>query len=100
MTDLSLKEMQEMQRNLQEKYQKKWGGLYPEKFHTMMLYLFTEAGEAVDVVKKNGHTKVLQDADIRNHFIEEMAPRPLCPFGCRRSELCQHPSPEKNTAHR
>lgn len=73
MTDLSLKEMQEMQRNLQEKYQKKWGGLYPEKFHTMMLYLFAEAGEAVDVVKKNGHTKVLQDVDIRNHFIEEMA---------------------------
>ena len=70
MTDLSLKEMQEMQRNLQEKYQKKWGGLYPEKLHTMMLYLFAEAGEAVDVVKKNGHAKVLQDADIRNHFIE------------------------------
>ena len=73
MTDLSLNEMQEMQRKLQEKYQEKWGGLYPEKFHTMMLYLFAEAGEAVDVVKKNGHNKVLQDPAIRNHFIEEMA---------------------------
>ena len=43
MTDLSFKEMQEMQQELQETYKEKWGGLYPEKFHTMMLYLFAEA---------------------------------------------------------
>ena len=73
MTDLSMRDMQEMQRRLQEKYQEKWGGLYPEKFHTMMLYLFAEAGEAVDVVKKNGHASILQNPDARNHFIEEMA---------------------------
>ena len=73
MTDLSFKEMQEMQRELQETYKEKWGGLYPEKFHTMMLYLFAEAGEAVDVVKKNGTEKVLNDEIVRTHFIEEMA---------------------------
>lgn len=73
MTDLSIKEMQEMQRALQEKYKEKWGGLYPEKFDTLMLYLFAEAGEAVDVVKKNGHSKVLEDDTVRDHFIEEMA---------------------------
>lgn len=73
MTDLSITEMQNMQQELQEKYKEKWGGLYPEKFHTMMLYLFAEAGEAVDVVKKNGHAKVLEDAAIRSHFIEEMS---------------------------
>ena len=68
MTDLSFKEMQEMQRELQETYKEKWGGLYPEKFHTMMLYLFAEAGEAVDVVKKNGTEKVLNDEIVRTHF--------------------------------
>lgn len=73
MTDLSFKEMQEMQRELQETYKEKWGGLYPKKFHTMMLYLFAEAGEAVDVVKKNGTEKVLNDEIVRTHFIEEMA---------------------------
>lgn len=39
----------------------------------MMLYLFAEAGEAVDVVKKNGTEKVLNDEIVRTHFIEEMA---------------------------
>ena len=62
-----------MQQELQEKYRDKWGGLYPEKFHTMMLYLFAEAGEAIDVVKKNGHDAIMKDPAVRTHFTEEMA---------------------------
>ena len=72
MPELTLQEMQEMQRRLQERYRDKWGGLSPEKAVRMLLWLYGELGEAADVIKKQGDGKIIADPLVRQHFIEEL----------------------------
>lgn len=72
MAELGFTEMQAMQRELQEKYEDKWGGLYPEKGRDMLLWMLIEAGEAADVIKKRGDKAILEDPEIRSHFVEEL----------------------------
>ncbi len=72
MPDLKISELHEMQKSMQEKYLEKWGGLSPEKAIEKLLWLHGELGEASDVIKKNGNNRILNDAAVRAHFIEEM----------------------------
>lgn len=72
MFEFTLDEMQNLQKELQEKYNDKWGGLYPEKGREMLLWLIGEAGEVADIIKQNGDEKIIIDENIRQHFIEEM----------------------------
>lgn len=72
MSDFALSEMQQMQRELQQKYIEKWGGLSPEKAVRQMLWLYGELGEAADVIKKEGSSKIMSDAQVRQHFVEEL----------------------------
>lgn len=69
---LSLEEMQDMQKAMQEKYKPIWGGLSPEKAVEKMLWLHGELGEASDIIKKKGLQAILDDSEERNHFTEEM----------------------------
>ncbi|WP_053986125.1 nucleotide pyrophosphohydrolase [Niameybacter massiliensis] len=72
MTELTFEIMQEMQKELQEKYKDKWGGLPPEQARQKLLWLYGELGEVSDIIKKNGDAKILCDSKVRTHFIEEM----------------------------
>lgn len=72
MTDLSITQMQQMQKELHAKYYDKWGGLSPEKAISKLLWLHGELGEASDLIKKRGGTAITQDADTRARFVEEM----------------------------
>ena len=72
MADLTLKEMQEMQKTLQEKYFDKWGGLSPESGVRSLLWLYGELAEVGDIIKKQGNDKIMNDDVVRTHFIEEM----------------------------
>jgi len=72
MSDFGFKEMQAIQIELQEKYKNKWGGLSPEKGRDMLLWMIIEAGEAADIIKKDGDKKIVNDGEVRQHFIEEM----------------------------
>ncbi|MCM1328435.1 MAG: nucleotide pyrophosphohydrolase [Ruminococcus sp.] len=72
MENFGFVEMQEIQKELQEKYKEQWGGLYPEKAVRMILWAFVELGEAADIMKKNGDGAILNDKEVRNHFIEEL----------------------------
>ena len=38
-----------------------------------MLWLLGEVGEVIDIVKKNGDQKAVEDAAVRQHLVEEMA---------------------------
>jgi len=73
MADFSISEMQEMQRQLQEKYRDKWGGLNPEIGKNQLLWMIGEIGEVIDIIKKNGGTKASTDSELRNDLVEEMA---------------------------
>ena len=64
--------MQAKQKQLQEKYKGKWTPLVPQAGKTSFLWLLIEAAEAADVIKKQGDTQIMCDADVRRHFIEEL----------------------------
>ena len=73
MTDFGMKEMQEMQRQLQEQYTGKWEPIGPENGKNKLLWMIGETGEVIDIVKKNGGTKAAQDPELRKDLVEEMA---------------------------
>ena len=73
MADLNITEMQDMQRELQQKYIDKWGGLSPEKARSKLLWLYGELGEVGDIIKKCGDDKIMDDEQTRRHFIEELS---------------------------
>ena len=73
MSDFTVKEMLAMQQALQEKYKDKWEKISPETGKHKMLWMIGEIGEVIDVVKKNGDIKAVEDDELRKHLVEEMA---------------------------
>ena len=73
MSDFSIREMLTMQQTLQEKYKNKWETIRPEAGRHKLLWMIGEIGEVIDIIKKNGDIKSLEDRDLRKHLIEEMA---------------------------
>ena len=73
MADFGINEMQDMQRQLQNKYKDKWGGLNPEVGKNQLLWMIGEIGEVIDIIKKNGGSKASTDSELRKHLVEEMA---------------------------
>lgn len=72
MTSLDFQQMQEKQRELQAMYKDKWPELCPEVGRDKLLWMITEAGEVADIIKKQGDKRIIEDSEVRNHFIEEM----------------------------
>ena len=72
MDDFSIKDMLTMQQSLQEKYKDKWEKISPEAGKHKLLWMLGEVGEVIDIIKKNGDKKSIEDIDLRQHLIEEM----------------------------
>ena len=72
MDNFSFQEMQAIQKQLQEKQKDKWRPLSPEIGKDQLLSLLIELGEVADVMKKSGNQKIMEDTEVRKHFIEEM----------------------------
>ena len=64
--------MQQLQKELQEKYKDKWARICPEEGKVKLLWMMAEAGEVADIIKKKGENKIMEDDEVRRHFIEEM----------------------------
>ena len=73
MHDFGMNEMQEMQRKLQEKYKDKWKPICPEEGRNKLLWIIAEMGEVIDIVKKQGEAKIMEDSALRKDFVEELA---------------------------
>ena len=73
MSGFTLKEMLEMQQTLQEKYKDKWEKICPQTGKNKPLWMIGEIGEVIDIVKKNGDIRAVEDDDLRKHLVEEMA---------------------------
>lgn len=73
MGDMTLGEMLEMQRKLQEKYKGKWEPIGPATGKNKLLWMVGEVGEVAEIIKKNGHECIMEDGPVRAHFVEEMA---------------------------
>ena len=73
MPELTVREMLEMQKRLQEKYKDKWTPLGPATAKNQLLWMLGECGEVIDILKKQGGEAVTVPGPVREHFIEEMA---------------------------
>lgn len=71
--NFSIKDMLEMQRALQDKYKDKWEPINPEIGKNKLLWMIGEIGEVIDIVKKNGDYRAVEDHSLRADLIEEMA---------------------------
>ncbi|MBR2264594.1 MAG: nucleotide pyrophosphohydrolase [Firmicutes bacterium] len=72
MSSITFEEMQQIQVELREKYGKWWGELNPREGARTLLWMIGEATEVGDIIKKQGEDAVMDDPDVRRHFIEEM----------------------------
>ena len=73
MSELTINEMLEMQRKLQEKYKGHWEPVCPETGRNKLLWMVGEIGEVSDIIKKCGDEAICTDPAVRAHFVEEMA---------------------------
>lgn len=69
---LDLKEMQELQCTLQERYRGWWEPVDPAHGRNKLLWMLAEAGEAVQVIKKKGDDRIMNDPEVRAAFTEEL----------------------------
>lgn len=72
MNNLGFVEMQEMQKELQDKYKDKWEAITPETGKNKLLWLVAELGEVADIIKKEGERKIVEEKSVRTHFVEEL----------------------------
>ena len=73
MSEFTVNEMLEMQKQLQEKYKDKWEHISLKAGKHKLLWMIGEIGEVIDIVKKNGDEKACADSEARSKLIEEMA---------------------------
>ena len=73
MGNFSINDMLAMQQALQEKYKDKWETICPEAGKHKLLWMLGEVGEVIDIIKKNGDQKAVEDTALRQHLVEEMA---------------------------
>lgn len=71
--DLSIQDMMNLQRNLYENHKDSWDPLMPEFGKDSLLYMIEEVGEVIAVLKKKGHSAIMDDSSVRQAFLEEMA---------------------------
>lgn len=73
MLDFTINEMLSMQSKLQEKYKDKWEAIAPTAGKHKLLWMIGEIGEVIDIIKKSGDISAVEDGDVRNRLVEEMA---------------------------
>lgn len=69
----TISEMLDMQKALQEKYKGQWEPICPGVGKNKLLWMIGEIGEVIDIIKKNGDEKAVEDKALRKHLVEEMA---------------------------
>jgi len=72
MKDLNFQQMLEMQQNLWEKNKNTWSPLDPKHARNHFLWMIGEIGEVLDIIKKCGEDRIMNDPDIKTAFIEEL----------------------------
>lgn len=71
--DLSISEMMRMQQALFEPHKDIWLPMEPEYGKDFVLFMVEEIGEVIAILKKKGHSAVMEDLAVRQAFLAEMA---------------------------
>lgn len=70
--DLRISGMLELSYKLWEKHSDTWSPMNPEYGKTFILYMIEEIGEAIAIIKKKGEAEIMNNPEVREHFVEEM----------------------------
>lgn len=72
---LSIDELYNMQKALYEHYGEAyhWDAYIPDNAKLYWLWMLGEAGEVIDVFKKNSQEDLLRSGSLREHMVEEFA---------------------------
>ncbi|MDP4091479.1 MAG: NUDIX domain-containing protein [Bacillota bacterium] len=71
-SDLRISEMLDLSYRLWEKHKDTWSPMQPEHGRNFILYMIEEIGEAIAIIKKKGEDSIMNDAEVRSRFIEEL----------------------------
>ena len=71
MPDLTIKDMFKLQQDLHAVYAEIWEPLIPETAVASLLWAIGEAGEVIDILKKEGCQKLAADPAARARLVEE-----------------------------
>lgn len=71
MPDMTIKEMFQLQKDLHAVYAKVWDPLIPQTAISSLLWALGEAGEVIDILKKQGWREVAKNQATKEEFIEE-----------------------------
>ena len=71
--DLRISELMQMQHALHHLHETEWSPLEPEHGRNTILYMIEEIGEVIAILKKKGDRTVVDNAQVRTLFLEEMA---------------------------
>ncbi len=72
MSDIKISRALEMQRELWEKNKNHKNPLEPEFAKLSFLWMMEEVGECIAIVKKKGDDQIMNNEEVRHHFIEEI----------------------------
>lgn len=70
--DLRVSEMLELSYRLWEKHSDSWSPMEPQYAKTFILYMIEEIGESIAIIKKKGEENIMNELEVREHFIEEL----------------------------
>ena len=73
MADMKISEMMKMQLDLYEMHKDKWSPMEPQYGRNSLLWLIEELGETIAIVKKKGEELIMNDDEVRAHFVEELS---------------------------
>ncbi|MBD5105113.1 MAG: nucleotide pyrophosphohydrolase [Ruminococcaceae bacterium] len=73
MSDFGINEMQQMQRELQDKYKGIWEPISPETGKNKLLWMIGEVGEVIDIIKKKDGERAEKGTKLRKELVEELA---------------------------
>ena len=70
--DLKISQMLKLSYNLWEKNKDKWSPMEAEHARSFILYMIEEIGEAISIIKKKGEVEIMNNPEVRVHFVEEL----------------------------
>ncbi|TCT17235.1 MazG-like nucleotide pyrophosphohydrolase family protein [Natranaerovirga pectinivora] len=70
--DLKISEMLNLSYKLWEKHSNTWSPMEPEYAKTFILYMIEEIGESIAIIKKKGEAEIMNNIEVREHFVEEL----------------------------
>jgi len=71
--NLTIKDMMEMQDELNLQHRERWGERTVEDGRSYILWMMAELGEVIDIIKKKNEEAIINDSIVREAFVEEMA---------------------------